>query len=139
MKFFDPKKKEPSAPENPVSNPRPVTVPNPGTNVQPAMAQPAPVPDPPKPEPFKPEAKLNGIDMATSFEGAIEGAELVLLLVKHSEFVNLKPEEVALKTQARVLIDCVNGWIAAPWENAGFTVFRLGVNNAKIISQPSQI
>jgi UDP-N-acetyl-D-mannosaminuronic acid dehydrogenase len=90
-------------------------------------------------EPFKPEAKLNGIDMATSFEGAIEGAELVLLLVKHSEFVNLKPEEVALKTQARVLIDCVNGWIAAPWENAGFTVFRLGVNNAKIISQPSQI
>ena len=56
MKFFDPKKKEPSAPENPVSNPRPVTVPNPGTNVQPAMPQPAPVPDPPKPEPLKPEA-----------------------------------------------------------------------------------
>ena len=90
-------------------------------------------------EPFKPDAKLNGIDMATSFEGAIESAELVLLLVKHSEFVNLKPEGVALRTQARVLIDCVNGWIAAPWENAGFTVFRLGVNNAKIISQPSQI
>jgi cytoskeletal protein CcmA (bactofilin family) len=56
MKFFDPKKKEPSAPENPVSNPRPVTVPNPGTNVQPAMPQPAPVPGQPKPEPLKPEA-----------------------------------------------------------------------------------
>jgi cytoskeletal protein CcmA (bactofilin family) len=56
MKFFDPKKKEPSAPENPVSNHRPVTVPNPGTNVQPAMPQPAPAPEAPKPEPLKPEA-----------------------------------------------------------------------------------
>ncbi len=77
--------------------------------------------------------------MATSFEEAIEGAELVLLLVKHTEFAKLKPEEVALKTQARLLVDCVNGWTTAPWEHSGFTVFRLGVNNAKIISQPSQI
>jgi cytoskeletal protein CcmA (bactofilin family) len=56
MKFFDPKKKEPSAPENPVSYPRPVTVPNPSTNVQPTIPQPAPAPEPPKPEPSKPEA-----------------------------------------------------------------------------------
>ncbi len=90
-------------------------------------------------EPFKPDAKLNGIDMATGFEDAVEGAELILLLVKHTEFVNLKPEEVALKTQARVLVDCVNGWNTAHWEHAGFTVFRLGVNNTNIISQPSQL
>ena len=90
-------------------------------------------------EPFKPDAKLNEVDMAASFEAAVEGAELILLLVKHTEFVNLKPEELASKTSARLLVDCVNGWTSARWENSGFTVFRLGVNNSKIISQPSQI
>jgi UDP-N-acetyl-D-mannosaminuronic acid dehydrogenase len=90
-------------------------------------------------EPFKPDAKLNGVDMAASLEDALEGAELILLLVKHTEFVNLKPEEVASKTPVRVLVDCVNGWTADHWENSGFTVFRVGVNNSKIISQPSQI
>jgi hypothetical protein len=77
--------------------------------------------------------------MATGVEDAVKGAELILLLVKHTEFVDLKPEEVASKTPARLMVDCVNGWTADGWEKAGFTVYRLGVNNAKILSQPSQI
>jgi predicted dinucleotide-binding enzyme len=82
---------------------------------------------------------LNGIDMAGSLEDAIGGADLILLLVKHTEFINLKPDEIASKTRARVLIDCVNGWNTPDWEDNGFMVYRLGVNNSKIVSGQSQV
>jgi cytoskeletal protein CcmA (bactofilin family) len=60
MKFFDPKKKEPSTPENPVTTPRPANVQQtvtPPLKVQPTPPPPAAMPEPPKPEPVKqPEA-----------------------------------------------------------------------------------
>jgi len=90
-------------------------------------------------EPFKPEANVQDIDMATSLDSAIQDADLILLLVKHTEFTNIQPDEIASKTRARVLIDCVNGWNTIQWENNGFTVYRLGVNNLKIANQQSQI
>src|SRR6185369_16619098 len=61
-------------------------------------------------EPFKPDAILPGIDMARSLGDAIQDADLILLLVRHTEFVNIQPEEIALKTSARICVDCVNGW-----------------------------
>jgi UDP-N-acetyl-D-mannosaminuronic acid dehydrogenase len=90
-------------------------------------------------EPFKPDAKLNSIDMAASLEDAIESADLMVLLVKHSEFINLKPDEIISKTRARLLLDCVNGWDTPLWENNGFIIYRLGVNNSKIVNQNSQM
>jgi cytoskeletal protein CcmA (bactofilin family) len=59
MKFFDPKKKEPSTPENPVANPRPAPVQQTVATfpkAQPAPTPPAPLPEAPKPEPVKIEA-----------------------------------------------------------------------------------
>lgn len=79
-------------------------------------------------EPFKPDAQLNNIHMAASLESAVEDAEAVILLVKHTEFTGLDPAEFASKTDARLLIDCVNGWKNDPWKDAGFHLFRLGVN-----------
>jgi UDP-N-acetyl-D-mannosaminuronic acid dehydrogenase len=79
-------------------------------------------------EPFKPDAKMKDFDMAASLDSAIIDSDAILLLVKHTEFVNLIPEEFASKTKARVLIDCVNGWNAEQWERVGFKAFRLGVN-----------
>jgi UDP-N-acetyl-D-mannosaminuronic acid dehydrogenase len=79
-------------------------------------------------EPFKPDADMNGINMAPSLAAAIEDADVILLLVKHTEFVDLDPNEIASKTSARVVVDCVNGWNANTWKQAGFKVFRLGVN-----------
>ncbi len=79
-------------------------------------------------EPFKPDADMKGIDIATSFDAAIQDADLILLLVKHTEFKNLIPTEVALKTKARIVVDCVNSWNVASWKNAGFKLHRLGVN-----------
>ena len=79
-------------------------------------------------EPFKPGATMQGTEMALSLEDVLSEADLILLLVKHSEFLTLNPEEIATKTRARLAVDCVNGWNVASWKNAGFELFRLGVN-----------
>jgi UDP-N-acetyl-D-mannosaminuronic acid dehydrogenase len=79
-------------------------------------------------EPFKPDANLPGINMAVSLDSAIQDADALLLLVKHTEFTNLDPVEIASYTAARIVVDCVNGWDSDPWEIAGFHVSRLGVN-----------
>jgi UDP-N-acetyl-D-mannosaminuronic acid dehydrogenase len=78
-------------------------------------------------EPFKPDADLNGIEMANSLDAALKEADALLLLVRHTDFVHMKPEEIARKTRARLLIDTVNGWKANEWEQAGFQISRLGV------------
>ncbi|HEY3473614.1 MAG TPA: nucleotide sugar dehydrogenase [Anaerolineales bacterium] len=79
-------------------------------------------------EPFKPDAQLQGIHLAPSLESAIEEADVLMLLVKHTEFLSLIPHELAARSKARVVIDCVNGWNSKLWETAGFNVFRLGVS-----------
>lgn len=79
-------------------------------------------------EPFKPGANVNGIQIASSLAATLEDAELLLLLVRHTEFLHFDPDEIASKTEARLIVDCVNSWNAAAWKNAGFKVFRLGVN-----------
>ncbi len=83
-------------------------------------------------EPFKPDANLKGVEMALSLEDAVHDADAILLLVKHTEFTTLNPNEVAQKTKARIVIDTVNGWNDEVWKNAGFTLFRLGNNKSEI-------
>jgi UDP-N-acetyl-D-mannosaminuronic acid dehydrogenase len=85
-------------------------------------------------EPFQREANLPGIDMAASLATAIQDSDMLLLLVKHTEFMSLDPVTVRSKSTARVVIDCVNGWDLTLWKNAGFRVFRLGVPHSP--SQP---
>ena len=77
-------------------------------------------------EPFKPDAHLKGIDLAQSLDAALQDADLILLLVKHAEFLALDPQDVATKSRAGVVVDCVNGWKAESWKQAGFQFHRLG-------------
>lgn len=77
-------------------------------------------------EPFKPDADMQGIDMACTLDEAILDADALLLLVKHTEFLNLNPQELIGKTNARMAIDTVNGWDAKKWQKAGFQFARLG-------------
>jgi len=77
-------------------------------------------------EPFKPDAILPGIDMASSLDSAIYDADAILLLVKHTEFKNLKPENITSRTRARIAVDTVNAWDANEWQKAGFQLHRLG-------------
>ena len=87
-------------------------------------------------EPFKPDARLPGIQMASSLDSAINDAAAILLLVKHTEFTKLIPEEIASKTKARTVIDTVNAWNASEWERSGFNMFRLGDNKSKFSDHP---
>ena len=81
-------------------------------------------------EPFKPTAQMEGINMAATFEEAISDADTLLLLVKHKEFATLDPHEIAGKTNAKVIVDTVNGWDNAAWKNNGFKFFRIGDNKS---------
>lgn len=86
-------------------------------------------------EPFKPDARMPGVDMAANLGAAIQSADALILLVKHTEFTQLTPDEVSAITDARVVIDCVNGWNADLWKESGFTVSRLGVNKTDPVNQ----
>lgn len=76
-------------------------------------------------EPFKVEG-VSGIPMAGSLAEAMQDADAILLLVRHTQFMKMTPTEVTLMTSARTIIDTVNAWDANSWEAAGFTVLRLG-------------
>lgn len=77
-------------------------------------------------EPFKPDFPVNGVSMAHSLPEAIKDADLVVLLVGHTQFKELDPKAVAAQTSARIVLDTVNGWKDAAWQDAGFTLFKLG-------------
>ena len=81
-------------------------------------------------EPFKTDG-LPGIPMAPSLEKAIKDAEAILLLVRHTQFLEIKPSEIAALTHTRVVVDTVNAWGTAAWQDAGFQLFRLGVNKSE--------
>ena len=85
-------------------------------------------------EPFKPDARLNGIHMATDLKDAIRDADAMLLLVRHSEFAKLNPQQLASQTEARIVLDTVNAWNADEWQKAGFQLFRLGDNKTPVPS-----
>jgi UDP-N-acetyl-D-mannosaminuronic acid dehydrogenase len=78
-------------------------------------------------EPFKPDANLPGIEMAASLEAALKDSDAMVLLVRHTEFINLKPADVKPITKSRIIIDTVNAWNANEWQSAGFQMTRLGV------------
>jgi len=80
-------------------------------------------------EPFKVDG-LPGIPMAATLEDAIKNANAILLLVRHAQFREMEPAKVAAQTSARVVVDTVNAWNTAAWNEAGFQVYRLGVNKS---------
>jgi UDP-N-acetyl-D-mannosaminuronic acid dehydrogenase len=82
-------------------------------------------------DPYKPDASIEGLEICSSLEDAIQDAELLLLLVAHKPLRELQPENISAQTPARRLVDAVNSWDADRWETAGFQLFRLGASTAK--------
>lgn len=80
-------------------------------------------------EPFSPKAVLPGVDTVPTLEIAVEDADVILLLVNHTEFRQLGPESLKTITPARILFDTVNGWREQDWTAHGFALFRLGVGS----------
>ena len=60
-------------------------------------------------EPFKPDFDCPGVPNGCTLDDTIKSADAILLLVGHTELKALNPTEIAWKTSARVVIDCVNG------------------------------
>ena len=79
-------------------------------------------------EPFAPNAKLDGIEIAPDIDSAIKDADVILLLVNHSQFRDINPVNLATKTTARTILDTVNAWASQTWQAAGFILHRLGAN-----------
>jgi len=78
-------------------------------------------------EPYKPEFNQNSFETVTTLAAALDGANVLLLLVGHSALRNLDPQVVTQLTPARVVVDCVNAWPVEEWERQGFRMLRLGV------------
>lgn len=78
-------------------------------------------------EPFKPDYEIPGARRSDSLENATSDADMVVLLVGHTQFKSLAPDRLAAMTRSRILVDLVNGWNAESFITAGFKVFRLGV------------
>ncbi len=78
-------------------------------------------------EPYKPGADIPGIETAPDLKTAMEGSQVLVVLVAHTPIRDLKPDQVAALTGARLVVDTVNLWDPAVWEPAGFSIYRLGV------------
>jgi len=65
-----------------------------------------------------------------SLDGVLDGAELIMVLVRHRQFQELTPALIAPRTPARLVIDAVNLWGSDKWAQAGFVVHTLGDGSA---------
>jgi len=80
-------------------------------------------------EPYKLDFQLEGLRVETTLEAAVGHTEVIVLLVGHKMLKEINPKNLSGLTNARIALDTVNGWNASDWENAGFTLFKLGVGD----------
>jgi UDP-N-acetyl-D-mannosaminuronic acid dehydrogenase len=78
-------------------------------------------------EPFQPKAMFSEFTTVNTLEKAVKNAETVILLVKHTQFCVINPNDFSHLTNARVIFDMVNAWNRNEWEKSGFQVYSLGV------------
>jgi UDP-N-acetyl-D-mannosaminuronic acid dehydrogenase len=78
-------------------------------------------------EPYVLDVQIKGAETAQDLQGALEGAEAVILLVDHQQFVNLDPSEAAELMSGKAAFDTRGVWDPLTWEKAGFRLSRLGV------------
>ena len=78
-------------------------------------------------EPFKPDLDLEDIPHSDTLEETLANADAVVLLVAHTQFCKLDPQQVGRVMSGRIAIDTVGGWDPVRWSEAGFQLTRLGV------------
>jgi len=79
-------------------------------------------------EPYSMEAHIQGINIVHTLEEAVSEAQLILLLVDHKPFREMRPEQISNMTKGRLLVDATNALAPEPWESAGFSLYRLGAS-----------
>jgi UDP-N-acetyl-D-mannosaminuronic acid dehydrogenase len=84
-------------------------------------------------EPYKPDALYDDFEVCGKIEDSVLDADAVLFLVPHQEFVNLDIQTIVENAPTAVIIDAVNCLAIEKWEDAGFTVYRLGDGKRKAV------
>ncbi len=79
-------------------------------------------------DPFKAAGSEQGLTCTASLAEAVAGADLVLLLVKHGDFLSIEPDTLAKMTACRLILDTVNAWQDSSWLNSDFVIYKLGAN-----------
>ncbi len=77
-------------------------------------------------EPYRQEAQVDGIPLAKELLRALQGADLLVLLVAHRHFRSLSPLSVAQAMRRRWALDAINLLNRSDWEREGFQVVKLG-------------
>jgi UDP-N-acetyl-D-mannosaminuronic acid dehydrogenase len=81
-------------------------------------------------EPYAPERGVTGAETVGSLEEAVAGADAVVLLVDHPEFIQLDPQQLARAMPGRVAVDLRGRWNVPAWRAAGFSLKVLGLGTA---------
>ncbi len=81
-------------------------------------------------EPFKPNANPSKVQMCASLEEALKDADVLLVLVAHSQFKAIQPRQVAKLTSTCVVLDTVHILDESEWKTAGFNFYYLGDGSA---------
>ena len=76
-------------------------------------------------DPFAKTLVMPGVFQADSLSEALDGADLMILLVDHAEFKSLNPQS-CLGMQARQVLDTRHCLDKALWQQAGFEFAQLG-------------
>ncbi|MDO9546699.1 MAG: nucleotide sugar dehydrogenase [Pelolinea sp.] len=77
-------------------------------------------------EPFDTDHSIEAVISARTLQEAVTQADLIILLVGHSQLKEIDPTELAKNTSARTVLDTVNGWNKQEWQKAGFSIYKLG-------------
>lgn len=62
-----------------------------------------------------------------SLKSCLSDSDLITLIVPHKEYLQMKPQELSLMTECRVIFDCTNSLDTSLWEDCGFTIITLGL------------
>lgn len=77
-------------------------------------------------DPYITEKDLPGIHLVDTWQSAVQGSKLVVLLVAHSSLLAIDPFEMFSHTDSRIFVDSVNGWDTDDWKKAGIEIIKLG-------------
>ncbi len=80
-------------------------------------------------EPNKPAARFDGFETVPTLEEAWRDADVIVLLVGHTEFKRLEARQAAGQTPARTIVDMRGILNREAWQAAGFRIFTLGVGS----------
>jgi UDP-N-acetyl-D-mannosaminuronic acid dehydrogenase len=79
-------------------------------------------------DPFKMREALDGILPAAKISEALDGAEVVVVLVAHQELKKLSPSEFVNQSKLMYVFDTVNITNSRNWDAGSFKLYRLGSN-----------